>query len=200
MALKTFVKISGVNNLSDARYCAGMGVNQLGFNIEDKHPNYTDPQLFKELSDWVSGVDFVGEFDSLSAQGKVAEVISQYDLYAIQVSESSMIDEACETGKEVIYSASSLADASSIASQFGDKIAYILLEDEQAEPSSLEALASETELVIASGFSTDNLEDVLGAIQPKGIALKGGDEIRPGYKDFDQMADILEALDADEWV
>lgn len=37
MALKTFVKISGVNNLSDARYCAGMGVNQLGFNIEDKH-------------------------------------------------------------------------------------------------------------------------------------------------------------------
>ena len=48
MALKTFVKISGVNNLSDARYCAGMGVNQLGFNIEDKHPNYTDPQSFKE--------------------------------------------------------------------------------------------------------------------------------------------------------
>ena len=63
MALKTTVKVSKVNNLSDARYCAGMGVNQLGFNIEPDHENYTDPKSFKELADWVSGVEFVGEIE-----------------------------------------------------------------------------------------------------------------------------------------
>ena len=35
----------------------------------------------------------------------------------------------------------------------------------------------------------------LGAL---GIELKGGDEIKPGYKDFDGLADILEALEIDE--
>ena len=32
----------------------------------------------------------------------------------------------------------------------------------------------------------------------KGISLKGGEEIRPGYKDFDELADILEALEIED--
>ena len=53
MALKTFVKVSGINNLSDARYCSGMEVNQLGFSIEPSSPNYTDPEKFKEIKGWL---------------------------------------------------------------------------------------------------------------------------------------------------
>ena len=30
--------------------------------------------------------------------------------------------------------------------------------------------------------------------------MRGGNEIRPGFKDFDELADILEALDVDEFV
>ncbi|MFT7382188.1 MAG: phosphoribosylanthranilate isomerase, partial [Roseivirga sp.] len=29
-------------------------------------------------------------------------------------------------------------------------------------------------------------------------SIRGGNEIRPGYKDFDEMADILEALEIDD--
>lgn len=200
MALKTFVKISGVNNLSDARYCAGMGVNQLGFNIESNHPNYTDPQSFKELSDWVSGVEFVGEIESLEAAGNITEIIRDYELSAIQVSNSQLIEESAKTGKEVIFYSSSASLALEVAESYGSVLSYILLEDESADESSIKRIAEKADLVLGTGFDTDNLEDVLEAAQPKGIALKGGDEIRPGYKDFDQMADILEALDADEWV
>ena len=33
--LKTIVKVSEVNNLSDARYCAGMGVEYIGFSMDN---------------------------------------------------------------------------------------------------------------------------------------------------------------------
>lgn len=198
MALKTFVKISGVNNLSDARYCAGMGVNQIGFNIEGNHPNYTDPQSFKELSDWVSGVDFVGEIESVKTTGRIAEIIENYELQALQVSSLELVQEALNTGKDVIFYTNSVKEAEAVANQFGQELSYILLESD--DTALVSELSKKTEVVIASGFNANNLDDILSTIEPKGIALKGGDEIRPGFKDFDQMADILEALDADEWV
>ena len=34
MSLKYFVHVSSINNLSDARYCSGMMVNSLGFDID----------------------------------------------------------------------------------------------------------------------------------------------------------------------
>jgi phosphoribosylanthranilate isomerase len=43
MLTKT-VKISNVTNLSDARYCAGMGVEMLGFSIDEDSPNYISPK------------------------------------------------------------------------------------------------------------------------------------------------------------
>lgn len=197
MALKTFVKVSGVNNLSDARYCAGMGVNQIGFNIEEIHSNYTDPQSFKELSDWISGVELVGEIESESSKGKIGELIEAYELEAIQVSSAALIEEALQTGKEVIFYTSSAEEAMEAASAFGAQLSYILLENDDLH--AIEDISAHCEVVVASGFNADNLDDVLNQYKPKGIALKGSDEIRPGFKDFDEMADILEALDVDEW-
>ena len=33
MALNTLTAVTEINNLSDARYCAGMGVDIIGFNL-----------------------------------------------------------------------------------------------------------------------------------------------------------------------
>src|SRR3954471_11542104 len=62
MALKTLVKASEVNNLSDARYCAGMGVEMLGFCLDENHPKFIELARLREISVWVSGVKTVGEF------------------------------------------------------------------------------------------------------------------------------------------
>ena len=60
MALKTFVKISSVNNLSDARYCAGMGVDIIGFDLHEGSDHYVSPSKFKEIERWISGVKLAG--------------------------------------------------------------------------------------------------------------------------------------------
>ena len=64
MALKTLVKISNVTNLSDARYCAGMGVDMLGFSMDADSPDYIEPKKFAEIRGWVAGVQIVGETQS----------------------------------------------------------------------------------------------------------------------------------------
>src|SRR5690606_35497353 len=72
MALKSFVKISEVNNLSDARYCAGMTVDLMGFDLCKESEYFISPETFMELTGWVSGPEFVGEF-GLSTEDNIRE-------------------------------------------------------------------------------------------------------------------------------
>ena len=64
MSLKYFVKVGNVNNLSDARYCSAMGVNQLGFKLNDFDNNSSIIDNIKEIIGWINGVDTVAEFDN----------------------------------------------------------------------------------------------------------------------------------------
>jgi phosphoribosylanthranilate isomerase len=52
MALKTKVKAGNITNLSDARYCAGMGVDWLGFPAD-----VVNPDTFKEITNWVTSLN-----------------------------------------------------------------------------------------------------------------------------------------------
>ncbi len=56
--LKTKVKIGNVTNLSEARYCAGMGVDFLSFPISS-----VDPKMYREITGWVAGPKFGIEVD-----------------------------------------------------------------------------------------------------------------------------------------
>ena len=84
MALKTLVKLSNVNNLSDARYAAGMGVELIGFDLDESSENYVDPDQFHAITNWISGVKFVGELSTID-QGSVDKLLSQYKLDYIQL-------------------------------------------------------------------------------------------------------------------
>lgn len=191
MALATFVKISTVNNLSDARYCAGMDVDQLGFVIEEGEENYVSPKDFKELSEWLSGVMFVGEVSKASTD--IKSLLDDYDLDAIQIAHVEQIEEALNTGLQVIFYTADAATANAVHAQYPE-LAYVLYDGESAEQ-----IEDAPRTVITNGFEADNIKSILASHSWKGIAMTGGDEIRPGYRDFDALADILEALDTDEY-
>lgn len=196
MALKTFVKVSGVNNLSDARYCAGMEVNHIGFNIESSHSNYTSSQDFKELSDWLSGVEFVGEITN--EKSDILALMADYDVQAIQVESIEQIDTALSTGKDVIFATDSLKTAEEAWNTSGEKLKYILLDPSDQTPQDIATTALTCPIVLAGGFNDEDVEGKIDTMNLFGIAMKGGDEIRPGYKNFDELADILEVLEIDD--
>ena len=194
MALKTFVKVSGINNLSDARYCAGMEVNQLGFEVEEGSDNYVDPQSFNEIKGWLSGVEFVGEINN--AEANISGIIAGYELDAVQVKSINQITAAQKTGLKVVFFATDLASAHEVADKHAEHVDYILLEQE-ISPKDLADLTSKAPVVLLAGFDAENVVTVAES-SIKGISIRGGQEIRPGYKDFDEMADILEALEIDD--
>ncbi|KOF03665.1 hypothetical protein OB69_05050 [Roseivirga seohaensis subsp. aquiponti] len=195
MALRTFVKVSGINNLSDARYCAGMEVNQLGFEIEENASNYTDIQKYKEITEWLSGVEYVGEISS--AHSVIKAVIEGYQLDAIQVEHIDQINEALETGLAVSFLAHDMDSVKAAWETSGKKLAYILLDASEIDQAMLNTLSKDIPVVLASGFTAETVTE-LAKSDLKGIAIQGGNEIRPGYKDFDEMADILETLEIDD--
>lgn len=200
------VKISNVTNLSDARYCAGMGVEMLGFSIDEDSTHYISPKKFEDICSWLSGVTLVAETAQTDPE-IILQALSQYPVHAVQVESPGLLNYLhSETGLPVILRISvdtyEAGEISSILNRYGDDVAHFLLEsDKDAELSDewmqvLGALSTEYSLLVGFGLDNEFSVSALTELFPSiGIALRGSEEIRPGFKDFGSMMDILEALE-----
>lgn len=205
MGLKLKVKVSEVNNLSDARYCAGMGVDMLGFHLDENHPRFIDINTVKEITNWVHGVQVVGEF-SASNIDNINYLAEELKLDFIELPVSFSPDDISKLQKAVILklnlSKGNEGDISEIIDQYSPFVEYFLLESEDSDSieeikSLLKIWNSSGKLLLGIGINKDSLPEIENSIKPAGIALKGGDEIKPGLKNFDELADILEELETE---
>lgn len=198
MALKTHVLISSVNNLSDARYCSGMHVNYIGFGFEKTDNNYIPRETFKELTEWLSGVDFVGEFSHYDTQD-VRMTLQDYGTKVVQIRNKDQVKQLQLDGFTVILTID-ITDWLSIENIHPD---YLVIESHhdvltEEEIHIITKLSTEHKVFIGAGITNENVEGILEETKAYGIALQGGDEIRPGYKDYDALADILETLEVND--
>ncbi len=203
MALKTLVKVGNITNLSDARYCAGMGVDLLSFPIAESSANRVSPEAFKEITDWVSGPKLVGELSGSSLEEIKTSLLS-YDLDAIETDNMDLVESIQLLGKEVIYRLA-IEDESDL-DKIKSKLSYL---DELAKmivfTCSKEDLFSQIDekimyyggnLRLVKGFGITK-ESVADLTQFKGLEMMGSPEERPGYKDFGEVMDVLELLEVD---
>jgi phosphoribosylanthranilate isomerase len=206
--LSTVVKISNVTNLSDARYCAGMGVEMLGFALDADNPHYVDPQKFKEIRSWIAGVQLVGETRTDDPE-EIFRLLGQYPVDALQVSLPAMIPFLVSRLKipvllQLDIDQMSSEDVRATLSDYGTAVASVLLESSQNSPVTPEwehaLLQMHGQDKILLGFGLESVERIQQLIQllpVSGISLKGSDELRPGYKDYGMLMDILEALETE---
>lgn len=207
MALKTFVKISGINNLSDARYCAGMIVDVLGFSFEPNDPNFLSPDKYTAITEWVSGVAFAAEFDE-SEPEQIKEILAQYPKVGfLQVTQAAHLPVLQLLQIPILLkidlSTTNIAALDDLLQHSAKDVNYFLLEnsDENTVSSRLEEvfrLAEAYPILLGFGLKQDNVLQIIENHPIQGIALKGGDEIKPGYKDFDDLAEILETIEVDD--
>jgi phosphoribosylanthranilate isomerase len=208
MALQSFVKVSTVTNLSDARYCAGMYVNMIGFDLEESSKNFTSPQKFNEITGWLSGVDFVAEFESAHPE-KILGLLNEYKgINFIEIQEETYLRMLVNSSygiilKKQLASEEDLDDLIAKAEFFKDfeVMLYLVSESIEIDDSILEKLkilSSTAEVLLGFGIKPETVKNLLEATGVKGIALEGSDEIKPGLKDFDQLAEILEVLEVED--
>lgn len=206
--LSTVVKISNVTNLSDARYCAGMGVDMLGFSLDANDPNYVTPEKFKDIRSWIAGVQLVGETQTEDLD-EISELLKKYPLDAIQVSVPAMIPFLVSELKipillRVDIDLTEPEGLSVLLSDWGSAVTYLLLESSRNTPVStsweqaLKQLPSHTPVLLGFGLENiDQIQHFIGSLPIAGISLQGSEELRPGYKDYGMLMDILEALETD---
>lgn len=208
MALRSFVKISAVTNLSDARYCAGMYVNLIGFDLEENNKNFTSSQKFNEITGWLSGVDFVAEFESTHPE-KILTLVQEYNgINFIETKEEIYLRMLVNSSfgiilKKELSTEEDLDDLIAKAQFFKDfGVVLHLVSDSLDLDSSivekLKTLASSVDVLLGFGIEPDTIGEIIEDTGIKGIALEGGEEIKPGLKDFDQLAEILEVLEIEE--
>lgn len=195
MALSTIVKISSINNLSDARYCAGMGVDMIGFCVDPQHPNYISPQKFKEITGWLSGVKTVAELETLALSNAEA-TLAEYKFDYIETKNSSDLAQLTKLGKHLIFKAD-LHQAGDLP--INEDLHYYLIESQREWDDEsfqiVKELSKKHSIILSITMDRKNMEKLLSKTDIKGIELKGGNEISPGLKDFDELAEILEMLE-----
>ena len=207
MALKTFVKINGVTNLSDARYCAGMGVQVLGFVCEENHANYINPTTYTAITEWLAGVAFSAEFDDYSPQ-QITDTLALYPtVQYVQITNPQHVAPLQRLQKSLILrlEADEHTDIVRMADFMRDHhegIAYFLVENTASHPhqelqEDLLHLAKQYPILLGFGVRPDNAQRIAEESPLAGIALRGGEKIKPGYRYFDALADILEAIEED---
>ena len=206
MALQTIVKISNVTNLSDARYCAGMGVDMLGFSMDEDAPEYVDPKKFEEIRSWVAGIKIVGETTTTDTE-HIEQLLDTYQPDVLQVDEAALLPFLSSFGKPLILrvdlSQVTLDQLETLFQTSSAGADFILLESraplhiDDDLKQMLQPLANRYPILLGTGISAQNVHDLLAELAVQGIALSGGEEERPGNKEFGELMDILEAIEVD---
>jgi phosphoribosylanthranilate isomerase len=194
MALKTLVKVGKITNLSDARYCSGMGVDMLGFRVMESDANYLRPETFKEFRGWFSGPAVVAEAYGLPSEMELRGILENYQPDYIELPVMDF-DKISNTAVPLILSGHTQELLSRLEeiTNHKSRIRYLLLTAEGSEQE-IKKLANHFELLVTLSRA-DAIDDLTHNRQVSGIALQGTEEERPGLKNYGLLADVLEKLE-----
>ena len=202
MALRTTVFLQSVNNLSDARYGAGMGVSMVGFPLAG--PDALSAADFGEITGWLAGVQLVGEFGEENAHA-IAQQVARCPVDYVLTERAEEVDELHGLNLPVVLRlpAHDWRKLHQTLAWHADTVRYFVLTRGAGGPitdperAHLQRAAATYPVLLDFDLPADQLTTLLDELRPAGIALRGGQELRPGYRDFEALADLLERLEVE---
>ena len=188
MSLKTIVKVNHISNLSDARYCAGMGVDMLGVGAVPSSANYLAPGLFQDIRGWIAGPKIVAEICGVSNEEEVLVAVESYapDVVELTLAEYRKFGALLTLPCIVRLEGGDIP----VTQPHSEKILYYIADE--ATPC-LESPGAASLLVQVT--SVRSLHEKLAMKCFKGVVLEGPQPLRPGITNYDQLGDLLEALE-----
>lgn len=180
----------------------------MGFCLENENPKHVSPEKFKEITGWVSGVEFAAEFGTYS-EDSILEMARNYPgLGYLELSEESQLESFLGKGYKLIWKvgvrSQSHIDQLLAKADFLDEnqiLLHLVSEDLSLSDDiihSVRELSQLCEVILGFGITGSNVLNLLEKTGARGISLEGGEEIKPGLKDFDELSEILEILEVEE--
>jgi phosphoribosylanthranilate isomerase len=210
--LQTKVKASQVTNLTDGRYFAAWEVEWMGFNFELGADTYVDIQKMKDIREWLEGPKFVGEFGLTTAE-IIRETATFLALDVVQLNHFTDVETAKTLSeipliKEVLILKD--GDNSNLLETLNAFDAHVnsFLIDFTKTGISWSAIKAGTYLdfedlktactnfnvILSVDLTPENLSEVQKMLNPYGLNVTGGEEEKVGFKSFDDIDEIIEAL------
>lgn len=212
--LKTKVKASSITNLTDARYFAAWEAEWLGFDFDAGSETHIPVQNMIAIKEWVDGVKIVGEFGATQTAADITAAIELVGLDVVQLDMLTDIATAMELNgvsiiKEfIVQNDTTEEDIAEHLSEFAACTETFLLDfskssltwdalqqGEQITLDFLKELCQEFQIIIGLDFSGEMIDEFLETVFPLGIHVKGGAEEKVGFKSFDELDEVFEALE-----
>jgi phosphoribosylanthranilate isomerase len=187
MALRMRVKVGGITNLSEARYCAGMGCDYLGFRVGGKG---LSPKGFREIAGWVAGPQLIVEVDHLENPEEVTRVLSELMPPLVQVV-PEQISLVSADPRLVIRATDSLDDYTSRLVALRHRIEALILPGSVAAGVAMRLADTFLCLVHAPDYEPPGWP----AHSAMGLDLPGRTESATGLVDNMKLSDLLESLE-----
>jgi len=193
MALKTNVLLFHVSTLHEARYGAGMGVEIISLPVGTGQ-KAVDEVSFAEIKGWLEGVKVYAEItDAALAENLPAD--------GFIVSDAALATSLSGSQKAVglLIEADSLSAIKNRLEAAKGQVAFSVVSNPAISPEELKELTDAHDIYINTAFTQENIHTFIDQASPKGLAFTGAEEIKTGLNDFDELADLLEAIDTDEF-
>jgi phosphoribosylanthranilate isomerase len=192
---KTKIKVNDIQNLTDARYFAAMGVDYLGFCCNPGSETFCSLAKIKEITDWVEGPQFVLQFQGFQSEQEIKSVINTGLGHALHFGVFATYDINFELPifKEFIFE--NINKDTNFDCDFP-----ILRSDIDWEKITEKDKIKLSEILVSKHcfldfkWQTSSLKDLIQQLPSFGLILKGGSEERIGVKTFDDLDDIFEIL------
>lgn len=168
--------VNRITNLSDARYCAGMNVDLLGFVADPGHPDYVTPQLFREITGWISGPRKVIELSNID---DVEKIIQEYSPDLIHIM-SKTLPSASPSFPMIV-------EGNAVSNLSDPNIEFVTVRNASETPGSAPSLLY---------YTSGSITELMRSTKVSGFILSGTPEQKPGLKDYDHLSGILEELDS----
>ncbi len=198
MSLKYFVHVSSISNLSDARYCSGMMVDSLGYNLDENSNNILSIDSVKEISQWVNGVKFIAEFYN-SSEEHINKILENEIFDAIQLNIENKIKNINFNDSKVLIRISNPNEINENTNKLLDenfpKTETLIIDNLSNESINNLGYLDKKYMLIINPY--EDISSLISKLEHKnfGLLLKGSNEIRPGLKDYDSLSDFLESID-----
>lgn len=189
MIQRPVIYVRQITNLSDARYCAGMGADMLGYVIDPADPDYVSPKLYQEMSGWVAGPKRVVELANAHLDNN--ELIANYSPDLVHI-RSKFIGDYQLPGLPLIVEVnfSESEDVIRMISDLKLDVAYLLVTGLNNQ-----TFLSSYPILVELERNTSSVIEFLDSYNADGLALQGSREDAPGLKDYDHLSRVLEELD-----
>ncbi len=180
-----------IANLTDARYFAAWGVEGMAYNIDPSTEGSLTSDQLKEIIDWVEGPAVMIKMEGLEVPETLKDVQSKIEVNSVIL--GPYIDAAELSEVDKIYRICSLEDGW----QENDHLILLFPHDigniNADQENKIKKITSNREVFLDAIFKASDLDNIKG-LGFSGIILKGGEEEKVGFKSYDDLDDILEAI------